>query len=84
MQHIWNGAVDAIATLLCAGIALLASRFHTNVLKTQRKKIILLGMLSLCLSGAIFLMANTNSRYIAYGGYTLFYMVYTFTVTISR
>lgn len=80
----WNGAVEAVSTLLSAIIALLASRLHSSYINTKLKIHLALFTMSLCASGAIFLTANAPTRFISYGGYILFYMFYTFTITISR
>lgn len=80
----WNGAVEAISTLLSAGIALLASRLHTSYINTKLKVYLVLFTMSLCASGAIFLTANAPNRFLSYGGYMIFYMFYSFTITISR
>lgn len=83
-EVMWNGAVEAIATLLSATIALLASRLHTNVLNSKIKILLVLFIMSIFASGAIVLLANTSSRLISYIGYMMFYLFYTFTITISR
>lgn len=84
LQLMWNGAVDAVAALVSAGIALLASRLHTNLINTQLKVLASLFIMSMCASCAIFLTANVSDRFLSYGGHLLFYMFYTFTITISR
>lgn len=80
----WNGAADAIATILSVVVALLASRVHTNSINTQLKVMAALFAMSLCASGSIILTANVSNRFVSYGGYLLFYIFYTFTITISR
>lgn len=80
----WNGAVEAISTILSATIALLASRMHTSFLNTKFKVLLVLCSMSLCASGAIFLTANVPNRFLSYGGFVTFYMFYTFTITVSR
>lgn len=76
--------MEAIATLLSAGVALLASRLHASYINTQFKIHLALFTMSLCASGAIFLTANAPNRFLSYGGYMIFYMFYSFTITISR
>lgn len=76
--------MEAGTTLVCAGVALLASRLHENVFKTRPKLIGLLFTQSAFLSIAVFLMSTATHRYSSYAGYTIFYICYTFTVTISR
>lgn len=80
----WNGAVDAITTILSILAALLASRVHTNAINTKLKVMAALFAMSLCASGSIILTANVSNRFVSYGGYLLFYIFYTFTITISR
>lgn len=80
----WNGAVDAVTTILSVVVALLASRAHTNSLNTKIKVMAALFAMSLCASGSIILTANASNRFVSYGGYLLFYVFYTFTITISR
>lgn len=80
----WNGAVDAITTILSVVVALLASRVHTNSVNTKLKVMAALFTMSLCASGSILLTANVSNRFVSYGGYLLFYIFYTFTITISR
>lgn len=80
----WNGAVEAVTTLLCAIIALLASRLHSSVINSKLKVLFVLFVLSIFASGGIFIAANTSDRFMSYAGYMMFYMLYTFTITISR
>lgn len=80
----WNGAVEAVTTLLCAMIALLASRLHSNVINTKVKVLTSLFIMSIFASVAIFLTGNANHRFVSYAGYMIFYMLYTFTITIAR
>lgn len=83
-QMMWNGAVEAVTTLLSAMIALLASRLHTSFINTKLKVLLALFTMSLCASGAIFLAANASDRFLSYVGHVIFYAFYTFTITISR
>lgn len=80
----WNGAIEAITTLISAAIALLASRLHSSFINTKLKVLMALFTMSLCASGAIFLTANASHRFISYAGHVIFYAFYTFTITISR
>lgn len=80
----WNGAIEAVSALLSAAIALLASRLHTSFINTKLKVLFVLFSMSWCASGAIFLTANASTRFLSYGGYMIFYIFYTFTITISR
>lgn len=80
----WNGAVEAVTTLLCAAIAMLASRLHSSFLNSKLKILWILFTLSIFASGAIFLTGNAGHRFVSYAGYMIFYMLYTFTITIAR
>lgn len=83
-EVMWNGAVDAVTTILSVAVALLASRVHTNSINTKLKVMAALFGMSLCASGSILLTANVSNRFLSYVGYLLFYVFYTFTITISR
>lgn len=76
--------MDAITTILSVAVALVASRVHTNSINTKVKVMAALFVMSLCASGSILLTANVSHRFVSYCGYLLFYVFYTFTITISR
>lgn len=80
----WNGAIEAITTLISAVVALLASRLHASLINTKLKVLLALFTMSLCASGAIFLTANAPHRFVSYAGHVIFYACFTFTITISR
>lgn len=80
----WNGAVEALTTLLSAIVALLASRLHMSFLNTKLKVLGVLFTMSLCVSAAIFLTVNVSDRFLSYAGYVIFFIFYSFTITISR
>ncbi|XP_031621423.1 thiamine transporter 2-like [Contarinia nasturtii] len=82
-EVMWNGAIEAISTLISATIALLVGRLRTNYINTKSKVNSVLFVMSLCASCAIFLTANAPNRFLSYGGYILFYMFYNFTITLS-
>lgn len=84
LQSMWNGAIEATSAILSATVALLASRLHANFINTKTKVLAILFALSFCASAAIFLTANASHRFESYAGYLIFYMFYTFTITISR
>lgn len=84
LQVMWNGAVEAVATLFSAAIALLASRLHLNYINTKFKIQLALFVMSMCASGAIFFASNAPNRFLSYISYILFCMFYNFTITISR
>jgi len=81
-EVMWNGAVEACATLLGATVALLASRVHKSTRSTIQKLGYLL-LFSLMQGGGLFIAASTTNRFVSYAGYLLFYILYTFTITIS-
>lgn len=80
---IWNGAVEACTTLMGAAVALLACRIHKNELNTNRMLWFLV-IFSVLQGGGIFVAASTNNRFVSYAGYMFFYVLYIFTITISR
>lgn len=83
-QFMYNGAVEAATTLLSATIALLASRLHSSVINSKIKVLSVLFVMSMFVSGAIFLTGNATHRFVSYAGYMMCYMLYTFTITIGR
>ncbi|XP_031621420.1 folate transporter 1-like [Contarinia nasturtii] len=82
-EVMWNGAIEAVATLFSAAIALLASRLHVNYINTKFKIQLVLFALSMSASGAIFVASNAPNRFLSYVSYILFCMFYNFTITIS-
>lgn len=81
-EVMWNGAVEAFITLSCATVALLASRVRRSVLHSSG---ILWGLviIAVCQGAIIFVFSNTSNRFISYAVYTLYYLLHTFTITIS-
>lgn len=78
----WNGAVEAGTTLLGAAITLLAGRVHENTLKSTRIFWALV-LVALLQAGGLFVATNTYNRFISYGGYIFFFILHSFTITIS-
>lgn len=79
---IWNGAVEAINTLLAAVAALLAGHLHSERLT----RVQLLGSLIVlsCGQGASILVASqTDDRNVSYVAYGVFYVLYSFTITMA-
>lgn len=79
----WNGAVEAVNTLLGAGVSLLAGYVYTD----RMSRVTVLGILvvcSLCEGGALVLASQTTLRVVSYVGYSLFYVMYSFTITVAR
>lgn len=81
-EVMWNGAVEAFITLSCAAVALLASRVRESVLHSSRILWALV-IIAICQGAIIFMFANTENRFISYAVYTLYYLLHTFTITIS-
>lgn len=80
---VWNGAVEAVNTLLGAGVAILAGYVYTDRLS----RVAVLWMLvvcSVCEGGALVLASQTTLRIVSYIGYLLFYVMYSFTITVAR
>ncbi|XP_055607050.1 thiamine transporter 1-like [Uranotaenia lowii] len=78
---IWNGAVEAILTLLGALASLAAGYIHGGFLK-QRSSLFALAILSLGQGGAILFATMTKTLLISYLGYIIFGVLYAFTITV--
>lgn len=82
-EIIWNGAVEATNTLLATGAALLAGYVYTD--RMSRSTVLwMLVACSLCEGGALVLASQTTVRNVSYVGYLLFYVLYSFTITVAR
>lgn len=81
-EVIWNGAVEAVITLLGAGVALLAGYLHSTKLNQQRSLFALM-FLAACEGSAIFLASSTPHRVVSYIGYMIFCVLYSFTITVA-
>lgn len=79
-QAVWNGAVEAILTLLGAVVSLLAGYIHSSFLR-PRSSLLALSVLSLGQGGAILLATTTNQLVVSYVGYIVFGILYAFTIT---
>lgn len=80
-EMVWNGAVDACATLLGAMFAIMASRMPENALK-RRPMLCILSIISLAQAGSLFAGTNTDTRVVSYPCYILFCVMHSFTITI--
>lgn len=78
---IWNGAVEAVVTLLGAIVSLLAGYIHSGFLR-PRSSLFALSILSLGQSAAILLATTTSSLAVCYLGYVTFGVLYAFTITV--
>lgn len=81
-QMIWNGAVEAVNTLLGAAVALLAGHLRSERL-TRAQLLWSLVALSLCQGGAILAGSQTTVRWVSYVAYAVFYVLYSFTITVA-
>lgn len=81
-EMIWNGAVEAAVTLGGATVALLAGYVHSTVLN-QNRIIFVVSVLTLCKGASVILMSLTTLRWISYIGYFIFYVLYSFSITIA-
>lgn len=79
---VWNGAVEAINTLLGAAVALLAGYLHSDLL-SRAQLLWSLVVLSLCQGSAILVASQTTVRAVSYCGYAVFYVLYSFTITVA-
>lgn len=78
---VWNGAVEAVVTLLGAIVSLLAGYIHNGFLR-PRSSLFALSILSLGQSAAILLATTTSSLAVCYLGYVTFGVLYAFTITV--
>lgn len=83
-EVIWNGAVEALITLLGASVALLAGYMHADALNNRRRVLWSLVVLSIFEAAAILLAALTPHRNVSYIGYLVFCVLYSFTITVAR
>jgi len=78
---IWNGAVEAIVTLLSAIVTLFAEKIQ-NILLSNSSSLWTLIILTALEGFALILGTKTTSLYVSYLGYTLFCTLFAFTITI--
>lgn len=81
-DNIWNGAVDAILTLLAAVFALAAGFIHGARLNPTLS-LLALAVLSILEGGAVLLACWTTSLFWSYTGYVIFGAFYAFAITVS-
>ncbi|XP_055848935.1 thiamine transporter 1 [Episyrphus balteatus] len=81
-ETVWNGAVDAILTLLAAIFALIAGFIHGARLNS-RMSLLALAVLSIMEGGAVLLSCWTTNIFWSYTGYVIFGALYGFTITVS-
>lgn len=80
---VWNGAVEAVNTLLGAGVSILAGYVYTD--RLSRPAVLwMLVVCSVCEAGALILASQTTIRFVSYFGYLLFYVMYSFMITVAR
>lgn len=75
--------MEATLTLTGAVVALLAGYLHGGQL-TQRTILWALGFLSMVEGAALFIGARTTNLWIAYSGYLIYGILYSFTITVAR
>ena len=80
---IWNGAVEAILTILGAVFTLLAGKFHMNMLLKRQKIIIILVFLSFAQGIAVIFAAKSLTLLSCYIAYVCFGVLYCFGITIA-
>lgn len=80
-EMIWNGAVEACATLLGAASALLASRMHQKTSQFRTMLWILMSI-SIVQAGVLCAATNTNTRLVSYPCYICFCVLHAYTITI--
>ena len=82
-EIIWNGAVEAILTILGAVFTLLAGKLHINMLWKRQKIIILLVTLSIAQGIAVIFAAQSSKLLTSYIAYVCFGVLYSFGITIA-
>ncbi|XP_063704425.1 folate transporter 1-like [Culicoides brevitarsis] len=81
-EMVWNGAVEALVTLLSALVTTFAEKIHGTVL-FKSSSLVTLTILTTFSGFAILLGTKTTSLYISYAGYIIFCTLFAFTITIS-
>lgn len=79
--NVYNGAVEAIITLLGAAAAIIAG--HMDKKNTQNNTTILF-LCTMFQAGFVIWASQTSSLYNAYTAYILFGMIYHYMITIAR
>lgn len=81
-EVIYNGAVDAILTLLGAGVSLLAGKIHMNFLRKQNQTLLVLIVMSSLQGVFVILAARSNTLMSCYIFYICYGVAYAFCITI--
>lgn len=81
-ESIYNGYVDALATLLGVGATLMAGKIHMSFLKKQNRTLLVLIFMSSLQGALIVLTATSQSLLPCYIFYICFSIAYAFGITI--
>lgn len=81
-EVIYNGAVDAILTLLGAAVSLLAGKIHVNFLKKQNRMLLVLIAMSTLQGVFVIFAATSQSLLPCYIFYICYDVAYSFGITI--
>lgn len=81
-EVIYNGAVDAILTLLGAGVSLLAGKIHMSFLKKQNQTLLVLILMSSLQGVFVIFAATSNTLMSCYIFYICYGVAYAFGITI--
>lgn len=81
-EMIYNGAVDAILTLLGAGVSILAGKIHINFLKNKVHTLLVLIVLSSVQGTFVILAAQSQTLLSCYIFHICFGVTYSFGITI--
>lgn len=79
---IYNGAVDAILTLLGAGVSIVAGKIHINFLKSKLHTLFVLIVISSVQGAFVILAAQSQNLLSCYIFYICFGVAYAFGITI--
>lgn len=80
-RHLYNGVVEATATICAAGAAFIISLLKVNWLLWGELTIALFSLIDAVL---LFIAASANTLWLAYICHTLYRMSYSFLITIAR
>lgn len=81
-EVIYNGAVDAILTLLGAAVSILAGKIHVNFLKSRVQTLLVLTIISSVQGAFVILAAQSPTLLLCYIFYISFGVAYAFGITI--
>uniref|UniRef100_A0A336LUE0 CSON004782 protein n=1 Tax=Culicoides sonorensis TaxID=179676 RepID=A0A336LUE0_CULSO len=79
---IWNGAVEALITLLSAVVTLFAEKIQNILHLRSNSNVAILSVLTSLEGLSLVLAAKTKILYVSYVGYMLFCTLFAFTITI--